>query len=92
MMSVYPDGVPADVCRAFEKLALDLIGRGFKRYSADAILHRIRWEWQVERGERGFKVNDHWSAPLSRWFIGRNPNASEFFELRIRKGAVHEAV
>lgn len=78
----YPDSVPPDVCLHFEKLALDLIGLGFERYSADAILHRIRWHWRVERGERGFKCNDHWTAPLARWFLERNPKAKGFFELR----------
>jgi hypothetical protein len=52
--AAYPDGIPRDVCLYFEKLALDLIRDGHKRYSADGILHRIRWHWQVERGDRGF--------------------------------------
>lgn len=83
----YPVGIPPDVCRYFEKLALDLIRDGHKRYSADGILHRIRWHWQVERGDRGFLVNNNWSAPLARWFIARNPGSKEFFALRIAKPA-----
>lgn len=82
--SAYPDDVPAEICLLFERLALDLHERGFKRYSADAILHRIRWEMQVERGNRAFRCNDHWTAPLSRWFLKRNPKAKGFFELRER--------
>lgn len=84
---LYPEGIPADVCLKFESLALELFGLGFKRYSADAILHRIRWHWQVERGDRGFKVNDHFTAPLARWFLARNPKAAGFFELRERAEA-----
>lgn len=83
-MSEYPEGVPGEVCLTFEKLALELLGLGFKRYSADAILHRVRWHWQVERGDRGFKANNNWTAPLARWFLARNPNAANFFELRER--------
>lgn len=81
------EGVPADVCLLFERLALELIRNGFERYSADAILHRIRWEMQVERGNRGFKADNNWSAPLARWFMARNPFCGKFFELRERISA-----
>lgn len=83
----YPDGIPADVCDLFEKLATQLRKDGFERFSADAILHRIRWEMRVERNNRAFLVNNNWSAPLARWFIKRNPTASKFFELRERISA-----
>jgi hypothetical protein len=86
-MNVYPDGVPAEVCRFFEATALDLMRAGFERYSADAILHRARWSWQVERGDRGFKINNCWSAPLARWFLARHPEAAGFFELRTARAA-----
>lgn len=81
----YPDDVPVDVCLLFENIALDLIGRGFDRYSSDAILHKIRWDMRVERGNREYEINDHWSAPLARWFIKRNPAAGKFFVLRERR-------
>lgn len=82
----YPAGIPIAVCFHFEKLALELAGLGWKRYSADAILHRIRWHMHVERGDRSFKCNDHFTAPLARWFLDRHPElkAVKFFELRER--------
>ncbi|MGA7807137.1 hypothetical protein [Bradyrhizobium sp.] len=83
----YPDGVPPDVCQHFEAIASDLLQKGFARYSADAILHRIRWHEQIERGNRAFKVNDHWSAPLARWFIESHPEAKSFFATRERAPA-----
>lgn len=83
----FPDGIPEAVCLKFEILALEIRERGFRRYSADAILHRIRWHMHVERGDREFKCNDHWTAPLARWFMNRNPKAGKFFELRERAGA-----
>jgi hypothetical protein len=52
------------------------------RYSSDAVLHRIRWEYQIERGIREFKCNDHWTAPLARWFLKKHPHMDGFFELR----------
>lgn len=81
---VYPDGVPAEVCALFEKLALEVHARGYARYSSDAILHRIRWTMQIDRGDRAFKCNDHWTAPLARWFLARHPECPKFFELRER--------
>lgn len=83
----YPEGVPVEVCESFERLALELRRIGFKRYSADAILHRVRWHMQVERGNRAFKANNNWSAPLARWFLKHHPEASGFFELRERLDA-----
>jgi len=77
-----PSGVPVDVAQHFERITLELIGIGFKRHSADAILHRIRWHFQVERGVRTFKCNNNWTALLARWFINRHPEADEFFEPR----------
>ncbi len=79
------DDVPTDVRFHFERLALEVAARGFTHYSSDAILHRIRWHMQIDRGIREFKCNDHWTAPLARWFIERHPDMSEFFELRVRK-------
>ena len=83
-MTKYPDAIPPVICDLFERLALDVIDRGFKRYSADAILHRVRWHYHIERGDRGFKCNDHWTATLARWFIDRHPEHKKFFELRVR--------
>lgn len=79
-----PSGVPADVAALFEKLALEVAERGWKRYSADAVLHRLRWHEHIEKGNRDFLVNDHWSSVLSRWFLDRHPElkAAKFFELR----------
>lgn len=78
----YPDGIPLEVCQLFERFALEVADRGFARYSADALLHRIRWHEHIDRGNREFKINDHFSAPLARWFLSRHPELPKFFELR----------
>jgi hypothetical protein len=78
------DGIPDEVVALFEQLALSL-SADRKRYSADAILHRIRWHFTVERGDRDFKCNDHWTATLSRWFMVKYPHLNGFFETRTRK-------
>ena len=78
----YPAGVPVDVCDLFEKLALQVSAMGIERYSARAVLHRIRWHEHVDKGNRAFKCNDHWTPALARWFVARHPNMAKFFELR----------
>lgn len=75
-------GIPREVVTLFEKLAHQIAAQGFKRYSARAILHRIRWHYHIERGMRDFKCNNNWTPRMSRWFLDRNPHLGEFFETR----------
>lgn len=82
-----PEEIPAEVSALFEQEALKVRQAGFERYSADAILHRIRWHFQVEQGQREFKCNDHWTAPLARWFLAKHPELPGFFETRERRAA-----
>jgi hypothetical protein len=89
---VYPEGIPVEVCELFEKLALDVRCRGWEHYSSDALLHRIRWEMQIERGNREYKINDHFSSILARWFLDRHPDMDGFFELRALRSKVRECV
>lgn len=79
-----PDGVPLDVATLFEQLALEVHAAGLERYSARAILHRLRWHHNVERGDRDFKINNKHSAPLARWFLAHHPDLADFFETRER--------
>lgn len=78
----YPPGVPVDVCDQFERVALEVKAKGFDRYSARAIAHRLRWHEQIEKGNREFKINNVWTPALARWVMNRHPEMSEFFETR----------
>ena len=82
--------IPPEIMDMFEKLAFVVIAAGFKRYSSDAILHRIRWHYNVEQGDRDFKCNDHWTATLSRWFMEKHPEHAGFFETRILRSEKDE--
>jgi hypothetical protein len=84
-MSASIDDVPEFVRTMFERIALDVAAKGRKRYSADAIGHHLRWMMHYDRGDWDFKFNDHWTAPLARWFMERHPELPDFFELRVRK-------
>ena len=77
--------IPDEVRNLFERFALEVSKRGFKRYSADAILHHIRWHYHIELGDGEFKCNNNWTSALARWFIGRHPGLPGFFETRERR-------
>ncbi len=74
------------VFRLFQRFAHHLRAKGHNRYSADAILHRIRWHMNVDVKPTGstdeFKINDHYSSRLARLLIERDPTYEGFFELR----------
>jgi hypothetical protein len=68
----------------FERFTLSLIRRHFTRYSADAVLHRVRWETAVALEDEGsFKINNNWSAYYARKFCAEHPEHVDFFELRV---------
>jgi hypothetical protein len=79
------EGIPQDVLDLYEKLADSILAAGFKRYSSDAILHRIRWHFKIEQRDAEFKCNDHWTASLARWWLDRHPEHPGFFETRERR-------
>jgi hypothetical protein len=76
--------IPPGVVDLFERLTYQLINMGRKHYSSDAILHRIRWHFDVEKGDEDFKCNNNWTAELARWFMDIHPEHDGFFELRVR--------
>lgn len=86
----YPLGVPIEVCDLFEKIALEIKQAGWRRYSARAIVHRIRWHMKIERHEVAFKINNNVTPTLSRWAMKKNPTLMDFFETREQTGKASE--
>jgi hypothetical protein len=77
------DAANPDVWAAFERFTRQAIAAGRERYSADAILHRIRWHMAIETtrdGER--KINDHFSSRYARKWGETYPELAGFFETR----------
>jgi len=73
------------VFELFARFTMQVIRRGFKHYSADAIVHRIRWETGVETHGDTFKINDHWVCCYARLFEREYPEHQGFFRNRISK-------
>jgi|SRR3990172_1342136 len=72
-----------EIVAEFERRALALIARGKKHFSADAILHSIRFDTALAtEGDEGWKCNNSYTSRLSRWFELRHPENRGFFEQR----------
>lgn len=76
-----------DVWPLFVRLCDEVRTRGYQRYSADAISHRIRWHFNIEKRCGEFKMNDHFTSRLARKLIEEKPEYEGFFELRKLRSA-----
>lgn len=78
------------VFELFRQFALQARAAGRKRYSADAIAHRLRWHINVEmqpvEGEE-WRINDHFTSRLARRLVQVDPSFDGFFTLRDLKSA-----
>jgi len=73
-----------EVWRLFVRFTFDVIRRGYAHYSADAILHRIRWHATVDTDGDEFKLNNNWTALYARMFHDAYPEHAGFFRTRER--------
>lgn len=70
------------VYKLFKKFAFEVIRKGHQQYSADAIMHRVRWETNVVTSDDEFKVNNNHVAFYARMFMRDFPEYKGFFRLR----------
>lgn len=70
----------------FDKFTRQAIKAGHEHFSADAIVHRIRWSTSVETKGDEFKLNNNLVAYYSRLFMLKNPQFKGFFRTRSVKG------
>jgi len=78
------DAQNPSVWRMFKQFAFDVICAGHRRFSADSILHRIRWETSIATKDVRFKINNNFSADYARKFMREYPQFGNFFEIRKR--------
>ena len=72
------------VWELFCDFTFEMIGRGFKNYSAYAISERIRWELDSagDDGQSNFKLNNNYRPYFARWFMDQHPEHEGFFRIR----------
>ena len=69
--------------RLFKQFARDIKRAGYEHYSADAILHRVRWHVDIEtRGGDGYSINNNYSSRYARKLMDECPEFAGFFRLR----------
>lgn len=74
-----------EVYELFLKFAKEALLIGHKRYSADAVMHRVRWEtnasWFGDRN-RDFKINNNHVSWYARKLMSEDSRFQGFFRLR----------
>lgn len=64
------------------KLARDVKARGKGSYGMKAIYERARWFYNIEKGDREFKLNNNFTAYYARLIMENEPDLQDFFETR----------
>ncbi len=70
------------VYRLLEKFTFDVIKRGFKNYSINAIFERIRWHTDIETVGSSFKLSNNHRAYYARYFMHLHPEYQGFFRTK----------
>jgi hypothetical protein len=76
-----------EVWDEFERITLQLIARGFRRYSADGVMHVVRLRTSAGDRSAAFKINNNHVAWYSRRFAEAHPEHADFFKFRERRAA-----
>jgi hypothetical protein len=83
------DAANPEVWAYFETFALEA-AHCREHFSADAVLHRVRWETAIIGGDDGFKCNNNWTAFYARKFEEKYPQHAGFFRTRRQKSLTEE--
>jgi hypothetical protein len=77
-----------DVYAELVRLARRAKARGHRRMGIELCFGALRWSRLMETtGERGFKLNDHFTSRYSRLIQEREPDLDGFFETRALRSA-----
>lgn len=72
-----------EVWDLFVKFSKEIISKGYKNYSVNAIFERIRWEIDVGgNGDTEFKINNNYRPLYARRFMNMYPQHDGFFRTR----------
>lgn len=70
------------VYELFKRFTFEVIRRGHQHYSADAVIHRIRWETGIKTTGDERKINNNHVARYARMFMEEHPEYRGFFRTR----------
>ena len=82
------DQAHPEVYQAFAKFAGQMRARGYTHYSADGIMHIVRYHAAVNpERDGGFKINNNFVALYARKLVAADPSFAGFFAFRVRRTA-----
>lgn len=75
------------VYKLFARFAREARAAGLDRYSAKAIMERLRWEIRISLRENNssYKINNDYVARYARMLAQDDPSFANFFEFRALK-------
>jgi len=85
------DAAHPEVWAMFERFTFEAIRRGYSHHSADAVMHRVRWETSANANGKPFKVNNNHVAFYARSFHRKHPLHAGFFRTRKSKADAEAA-
>lgn len=77
--------VHPEVFELFHEAALRVVAAGKRRISARLIAERIRWTFEIERGDDGFKLNNNYIPYYARLVMILDFKCEGLFERRDAK-------
>lgn len=76
-------GANPHVYAALRRMALDMAGRGVRRYGMKGLFEVLRWQFAMQtQGDAEFKLNNNYTAHYSRLLMANEPRLADFFVLR----------
>ena len=75
------------VWELLQKFTFQIIDRGYKNYSVNAVFERIRWHTAIETNDLEFKLSNNHRAYYSRMFMDKHPEYEGFFRTKELKEA-----
>lgn len=80
------------VWEQFERFALEVARTGRKRYSAWAVIQRVRWHTTIETTGSDFKISNDYIAFYARFFNARHPEHAGLFVTKAFKEEKQSAI
>lgn len=74
--------VNPQVYENFKDLARRMRATGKRRYSAQAIIYALRWEYDLRTTGEVFQINNDYTSIYARLLCMEDPSFQSFFELR----------
>lgn len=66
----------------FDKFARQVLAAGYRRYSADAVIHRIRWHTTIVARNPVLRISNNHASYYARLWMVANPQHAGLFQLR----------